>query len=78
LALILSLVGCAATWMVDDCGGANFTRLQDAIDNASAGDPIPVYGSIYHEDVNVEKQLTRYEVELYELPVIPDKEKRLL
>jgi hypothetical protein len=44
--------------MVDDCEGANFTRLQDAIDNASAGDTIPVYGSIYHEDVNVDKQLT--------------------
>jgi hypothetical protein len=77
MALILSLVGCAATWMVDDCGGANFTSLQDAIDKASAGDAI-LDGSTYHENVNVDNLLTRYEVELYELPVIPDKEKRLL
>ena len=48
----------AATWTVDDSRGANFTRIQDAIDNASLGDTILVYSGIYHENVNVDKQLT--------------------
>ena len=32
----------ATTWYVDDDGGADFTHIQDAFDNASAGDTIIV------------------------------------
>ena len=32
-------------------------RIQDAIDNASAGDTILVYSGTYYENVNVTKQL---------------------
>ncbi|MFZ3167642.1 MAG: NosD domain-containing protein [Candidatus Methanoperedens sp.] len=60
LALILSLIGSAgaATWTVDDSGGADYMRIQDAIDNASAGDTILVYSGTYYENVNVSKKLT--------------------
>ena len=37
--LVLSLVGTASatTWSVDGSGGADFIRIQDAINNASTG-----------------------------------------
>ncbi|NJD54076.1 MAG: hypothetical protein FIB07_14570 [Candidatus Methanoperedens sp.] len=47
----------AATLTVDDSGGANYTRIQDAIDNASAGDTILVYSGTYFGNVNVNKRL---------------------
>lgn len=65
LALILSLVGSAdaATWTVDDSGGANYMRIQDAIDNASVGDTILVYSGTYYENVNVNKQLVLHGID---------------
>ncbi|HWQ96076.1 MAG TPA: NosD domain-containing protein, partial [Candidatus Methylomirabilis sp.] len=43
---------------VNDSGGADYTRIQDAIDNASVGDTIEVQSGTYYENVNVNKQLT--------------------
>jgi len=43
------------TWTVDDDGGANFTRIQDAIYAASPRDAIYVYNGIYHEILYVHK-----------------------
>ena len=49
--------GYGTTWYVDDDGGADFTRIQDAIDAASDGDTIYVYGGTYHESINVSKSV---------------------
>jgi parallel beta-helix repeat protein len=43
------------TWYVDDSGGADFTRIQDAIYAASAGDTIYVYNGTYCENLRVYK-----------------------
>jgi len=48
----------AKTLTVDDSGGADYTKIQDAIDAASPGDTIEVYSGTYYENVNVTKQLT--------------------
>ena len=40
---------------VDDDGGADYTCIQDAIDNASMGDIIFVYNGIYHEKITINK-----------------------
>ena len=45
------------TITVDDDGGADFTTIQDAIDNATDGDTIFVYGGIYHENVVIDKSI---------------------
>lgn len=42
---------------VDDGGGANYSRIQGAVDAASAGDIILVYSGTYFETVVVNKQL---------------------
>ncbi|MDY6965128.1 MAG: NosD domain-containing protein [Halobacteriota archaeon] len=46
------------TWYVDDDGGANFTRIQDAINYASSGDIIIVKEGTYNENIDVNKRLT--------------------
>jgi parallel beta-helix repeat protein len=58
--LVLCSVGTASTttWYVDDDGGADFTRIQDAINNASIGDTILVYSGVYYEHVAVDKSVT--------------------
>jgi parallel beta-helix repeat protein len=46
------------TWLyVGGSGPGNYTRIQDAIDNASDGDTIIVFNGTYHEDILVDKQL---------------------
>ena len=42
---------------VDDDGGADYTSIQDAIDNAYEGDTIYVYSGIYFENVVVDKSI---------------------
>jgi parallel beta-helix repeat protein len=42
---------------VDDDGGADYTRIQDAIDNASDGDTIFVYSGFYKENIIVNKSI---------------------
>ncbi|MEA1908726.1 MAG: hypothetical protein U9N43_06820, partial [Euryarchaeota archaeon] len=41
----------ATTWYVDDGGGdgVDFTKIQDAVDSASARDTIYVYDGVYNE-----------------------------
>lgn len=48
----------AITWTVDDSGGADFTKIQDAINNAGSKDTILVYSGTYFENVIVNRQLT--------------------
>ena len=58
--LFLWFVGSASatTQSVNGSGGANFTRIQDAIDNSSDGDTILVYSCVYSENVVVNKSVT--------------------
>ena len=46
------------TWTVDDNGPANFTNIQEAINNASSGDTIFVYMGTYYEHVVINKTIT--------------------
>ena len=46
----------ATTWYVDD-GGANFTKIQDAVNAASGGDTIIVRDGTYIENVNINDRL---------------------
>jgi PGF-pre-PGF domain-containing protein len=58
--LFLCLAGTvsAKTWYVDDDGGADFTRIQDAIAAASDLDTIIVSDGTYTENIDVTKRLT--------------------
>jgi parallel beta-helix repeat protein len=59
--LVACFVGSASAkmWYVDDEGiAANFTRIQDAIDNATTGDTIIVRAGTYAENIDVDKSLT--------------------
>lgn len=50
----------ADTYIVDDDGGpwANYTKIQDAVDNATNGDTIRVYSGYYIERLTVSDSLT--------------------
>jgi parallel beta-helix repeat protein len=58
--LVLCLVGTASAtnWSVDGSGGADFTRIQDAINNSKDGDTIIVHSGVYYENVVVDKSVT--------------------
>ena len=45
-------------WYVDDDGGADYTSIQAAIDNASDGDTVFVYSGMYYEIVHVVKEIS--------------------
>ena len=42
---------------VDDSGGADYTNIQEAIDNAESGDTIFVYEGTYYENVIINKTI---------------------
>ncbi len=58
--LVLCFAGTASAtnWSVDSSGGADFTGIQDAINNAKDGDTIIVHSGVYYENVVVTKSLT--------------------
>ena len=58
--LVLCFVGTASAtnWSVDGSGGADFTGIQDAINNANDGDTIMVHSGVYYENVVVDKSVT--------------------
>jgi len=45
------------TIYVDDDGTSDYTRIQDAIDNASDGDTIFVYNGTYYENIIIDKAI---------------------
>ncbi len=51
----MSFGASAATITVDDSGGANYTTIQDAINNAVAGDTILVAPGTYNEAITINK-----------------------
>jgi parallel beta-helix repeat protein len=46
-------IGDRGTIYVDDDGGADYTKIQDAVDNATSGDTIYVYAGTYNENIVV-------------------------
>lgn len=46
------------TIYVDDSGGQDYTKIQDAINAANEGDTVYVYSGIYHESVRISKRIT--------------------
>jgi parallel beta-helix repeat protein len=69
LVLISSLMGCELSvkaspsmWTVDDdrveYSGADFTTIQEAVNNATDGDTIFVYKGVYYENVIVSKSVS--------------------
>ena len=46
------------TYFVGGHGQNNYSKIQDAIDNASDGDTIFVYSGIYHENIVINKSIT--------------------
>lgn len=46
------------TWTVDDDGGADFTKIQDAINAAAFGDSVFVKSGVYYENVVVNKSVS--------------------
>jgi len=57
---------------VDDDGSENYTKIQDAIDNASSGDTIIVFSGTYKETLTIDKQLYLMGIEENEegIPII--------
>ncbi len=57
LVLLLAGSAYAVTLTVNASGGADYTRIQDAINNSNNGDTILVYSGTYYENVDVNNQL---------------------
>ncbi len=57
LALILLAGGASAATHTVCLSGCDYTKIQDAINDASVGDTILVYSGTYYENVNVNKQI---------------------
>ena len=58
LLLLIAGTASAATITVDDSGGADYTSIQEAVNNASGGDIIQVAAGTYSEHVVVNKSVT--------------------
>jgi len=54
----LFTVASGKTIYVDDDGGKDYTNIQDAINAASDGDTIYVYGGTYYENITIDKSIT--------------------
>ena len=55
--LVLPFKVSALTFTVDDDGGADFSEIQDAINNATSGDTILIFEGTYQENIIVNKSL---------------------
>jgi parallel beta-helix repeat protein len=55
--VILNPLSLGKTWYVGGNGSGNFTKIQDAIDNASDGDTVKVYNGTYNETINITKAI---------------------
>ena len=56
--VVLSVKGATAeTIIVDDDGGADYEKIQDAVDNATENDTIRVYAGNYEESIFIDKPL---------------------
>ena len=54
----IDISGARAQTIIVDCnGGGNFFKIQEAIENASAGDTIIVKAGEYYERINITKKL---------------------
>jgi parallel beta-helix repeat protein len=54
----LSMSTSGGTWLyVGGSGLENYTRIQDAIDNASEGDTVYVYSGWYNESIDIKKSI---------------------
>ena len=54
---IIAVNELANTWIVDNEGDGDFTSIQAAIDNATAGDTIEVYSGTYNENLIINKSI---------------------
>lgn len=54
----LSVKAQARTWTVDDDGPADFSRIQEAVNNASSGDTVFVHEGTYNESVEISKSIS--------------------
>ena len=60
LVLLLSIDGSGRTIIVDDDGGEDFTKIQDAINASQDGDTIKVFKGKYHENIIINKSVSLF------------------